>query len=241
MPEPETRYHATVASALVLSAGGMFAAWEVGVWRYLGPRFRPDCIVGASAGAWNGWMIAGGCGPEDLAAAWLDPSNAAIIPRRQVLLEKSRELFDRFHPRIPFGLTVVEIPRFRQQLVRAPAIDWRHLAATCSIPLVFPPVRIDGALCVDGGLLGALPLWAASEMGASRAIAVNSLTTLPFRALHALMPHRRPSAALEVFRIEPSAPLGSLRDAAVWSRANIERWIEQGERDANRAWSSITM
>jgi hypothetical protein len=26
-----------------------------------------------------------------------------------------------------------------------------------------------------------------------------------------------------------------------WSRTNIERWIEQGERDANRVCTSITM
>jgi NTE family protein len=210
----------------------MFAAWEVGVWKVLSRHLHPDCIVGASAGAWNGWMIASGCSPDELAAAWRDPSNAAIIPHRSLLHEKSRELFARFHPRIPFALTVVEVPRFRPRLIRAPEISWRHLAATCSIPIVFPPVRISGALYIDGGFLGALPLWAACEMGATRAIAVNVLTTLPFRALRFLLPRRRPHAPLDVVRIEPSAPLGSLRDAAIWSRSNIERWIAQGEHDA---------
>ena len=94
---------------------------------------------------------------------------------------------------------------------------------------------------MDGGLLGALPLWAAQEMGATRAIAVNALTTLPFRLLRRVLRGRRASAALEVIRIEPSAPLGSLRDAVRWSRPNVERWIEQGERDANRVATSITM
>src|ERR1039458_5392786 len=51
-------YHWHVPTALVLSAGGMFGAWEVGVWKTLSRHLRPDCIVGASAGAWNGWMIA---------------------------------------------------------------------------------------------------------------------------------------------------------------------------------------
>jgi hypothetical protein len=31
-------------------------------------------IVGASAGGWNGWAIAGGCTPEQLARMWLDPA-----------------------------------------------------------------------------------------------------------------------------------------------------------------------
>jgi NTE family protein len=135
----------------------------------------------------------------------------------------------------------VEVPRLRQRLVRDSGITWQYLAATCSIPFCFPPVRIEGKSYVDGGLLGALPLWAAREMGATRAIAVNALTTLPFRTLRRVLPPRHPGADLEIVRIEPSTPLGSLRDAVRWSRANVERWIEQGERDGNRVCTSITM
>src|ERR1017187_6900392 len=47
-------------TALVLSAGGLWAAWEVGAWSVLRERFRSDLIVGASAGAWNGWPEPGG-------------------------------------------------------------------------------------------------------------------------------------------------------------------------------------
>jgi predicted acylesterase/phospholipase RssA len=101
-------------------------------------------------------------------------------------------------------------------------------------------VVIEGKRYVDGGLLAALPLCAAEEMGATRAIAVNALTTLPFRALRRVLRPRRPRAALEVIRIEPSTSLGTLRDAARWSRGNIERWIAQGERDGHRALDSIT-
>jgi NTE family protein len=234
--------------ALVLSAGGMFAAWEVGVWRVLGERFRPDLIVGASAGAWNGWAIAGGCSCEELAREWMDPRTAEIMRpglRARGLLPpeklhaKARELFERYQPRLPFGLVVVEVPRLRARLVRDGEITWRHLAATCSIPVVFPPVTIKGKQYVDGGLLAALPLDAAEQMGATRALAVNALTTLPFRLLRKVLRPRRPSAALEVIRIEPSARLGSLLDAARWSRGNVERWIEQGERDAQRLLASI--
>jgi hypothetical protein len=45
----------------------------------------------------------------------------------------------------------------------------------------------------------------------------------------------QPTPVLEVIRIEPSVPLGSLRDTAVWSLANIRRWIELGECDGARA------
>jgi NTE family protein len=239
-----------VTIALVLSAGGMYAAWEVGVWKALRERFQLDLIVGTSAGAWNGWMIAGGGSPDELVRQWLDPASATIMqfgPHRhgilspKVLHEKARELFARFQPRIPFGLTLAEVPRLKPLLVRGPEVTWQHLAAACSIPLCFPPVEIDGKRYLDGGLLGALPTWAAEEMGATRAIAVDALNILPFRILRTLIRPRRPSAALKVFPIEPSQKLGPLRDGVVWSAANIQRWIEQGERDGTRAATSITM
>jgi predicted acylesterase/phospholipase RssA len=227
-------------TALVLSAGAMFAAWEVGVWKVLRERFTPDLIVGASAGAWNGWAIAGGATPEELAREWLDPSTAMLM-RRGPLYAKARRLFECYQPSTPFGLTVVEVPRLRSHIVRGPDVRWEHLAATCSVPMVFPPVRIDGKLYVDGGFRGALPLWAAEEMGATRAIALNCLTTWPFRVLRAALRAQQPSAALEVILINPSTPLGSLRDTYRWSAANIRRWIALGEMDAKRALASITM
>jgi predicted acylesterase/phospholipase RssA len=235
-------------TALVLSAGGMFAAWEAGVWKALARHLQPSLIVGASAGAWNGWVIAGGGSPDELAGAWLDPASARILRpslRAGALRAKSCELFEQYRPQIPFGLTVTEVPRLRQHLVRGENVTWQHLAATCSIPLIFPPVAIAGTRYVDGGFLGALPLWAAESMGATRVIALHCLTTFPFRAIRAirtiLSPRRPSSSALEVILIEPSEPLGSLRDATVWSAANIARWIDLGERDGHRAASSFTM
>ena len=237
-------------TALVLSAGGLYAAWEVGVWKALWRRIRPDMIVGASAGAWNGWMIAGGLTPDELAAEWLDPHNRGLMQfgphafgllRPDALHQRAKELAARFQPRTPFGLTMVEVPSLRLRLVREGEIDWRHLAATAAIPGGFPPVRIDGKLYVDGGFKGALPLWAAEAMGAERAIALNVLTTLPFRVLRQVLPPLRASKKLEVVLLEPSEPLGPLGHAVRWSRDRIERWIELGERDGNRAMTSITM
>jgi NTE family protein len=255
MPDAERawRYDEIVATALVLSAGGMYAAWEVGVWKALREHVPIDLVVGASAGAWNGWAIAGGATIDELERDWLDPTTGRVLEwgphstgllRPEALYSKAHDLFVRYQPRIPFGLTVVQVPRLRVQLLRNGEISWQHLAASCSIPLCFPPVRIGNHYYVDGGFRGALPLWAAEAMGASRAIAVNSLTAQPFRAAHALFRQRRPSPALEVIRIEPSVPLGRLRDAVVWSRPAIARWLALGEMDGMRALrpgTSITM
>lgn len=236
----ESVYHKSVATALVLSAGALFAAWEVGVWKALAPRFRPDIVVGASAGAWNAWAIAGGASGEDLCRIWRDPQIGKIMqfgPHRAGLLRpgalyaSARQMFESFQPRCPFACTLVELPSLRLRLFRGPEITWRHLAATCAIPCGFPPVEIDGRRYVDGGLRGALPVWAAGEMGATRAIAVNCLTSRALYPLRALLWQRRASANLQVERLEPSGNLGPLRDAVVWSAANIHRWIAQGERD----------
>jgi len=231
-----------VTTALVLSAGGMFAAWEAGVWTVLAAHFRPDLVVGTSSGAWNGWLIASGATPEALVAEWHDPSIAATwLFRPELLRQKAQDLWSRFQPKIPFGLTVVEVPHFRSRLIRFPDITWRHLAATCAIPGAFPAVAIENRQYVDGGLLGSLPLWAAGEMGAGRAVALNCLTNLSFRVMRAILRPRRPGAGLQVNLIEPSEQLGSLRDTVCWSHSNVERWIELGRRDAKRALSTITM
>ncbi len=237
-------------NALVLSAGGLWAAWEVGAWSVLRERFRPDLIVGASAGGWNGWAIAGGCTPEELARLWLDPSTGEVMRfglhatgflQGEPLHAKARELFERFSPRVPFALTTVELPWLKSHIVRDRDITWQHLAACCAVPLAFPPVEIGGRLYVDGGVRAALPLWAAEELGARRALALNVLNTPGFRLLHHVMRGRRAGNSLEVVRIEPSRRLGRLRDAVRWNAANIERWIAQGEQDAKCIASSITM
>ena len=68
-------------TALVLSGGGMFGAWQAGAWRALAGRFAPDLIVGASVGSLNGYAIAGGATPDELAEFWLRPRGCASCPK----------------------------------------------------------------------------------------------------------------------------------------------------------------
>jgi NTE family protein len=230
-------------TALVLSAGGLWAAWQVGAWNVLRQRFQPELIVGASAGSWNGWAIAGGCAPDELARQWLDPVTGRIMRfglhrtgflQGEPLLATARDLYSRYQPRTPFALTTVELPTMRIHIVRDRDITPLHLAAACAIPGGFPPIRIDGRYYVDGGLRGALPLWAAQQLGATRVIALNVLNTPGFRLLRGIMHNRRPTPGLELTVIEPSRRLGSLRDAIRWNPSLIEEWIALGEADAAR-------
>ena len=228
-------------TALVLSAGGMFAAWQVGVWKALSARFHPDLVVGASAGALNGWAIAGGCSIGELADSWLDPGSAKILRLRrpEALLEVSRSLYKRYQPHLPIGVPLVEVPRLRACLVRDREIRWEHLAASCSIPLWFPSVLIDGRRYVDGGLRAALPLWAAEEMGATRAIAVNAFDIPAAALLRLVVVPPKASSHLDVVYIKPSEPLGPLHHGLIWSADRVRRWMELGERDGNLAVSRL--
>src|SRR5262249_42322916 len=140
------------------------------------------------------------------------------------LHQTARWMMDRYRPVLPFTLTIVEVPRLRLRLVHGEEMTWRHLAASCSIPAAFPPVRLGDSWYVDGGLLGALPLWVAAELGADRAVAVDALPRLPSRVLASgaallrkVSRPRRPPAHFPVMLIRPGRPLGTLRDAVYWN------------------------
>ena len=72
-------------TALVLSGGGMFGAWQAGVWRALAPYLKPDLVVGASVGALNGWAIAGGASPDELIDSWMNPDLAHFASLPEVI------------------------------------------------------------------------------------------------------------------------------------------------------------
>ena len=242
---------------LVFSAGGLFGAWEAGVWREIEPVVRPDLVVGASIGALNGWMVAGGCSGEELERRWLNLREMDRlhwrIPRPPLegcldsdrLEGAIREIYEKYRPLVDFGVVVTETFRLRPRLFRLPDVSWHHLAASVGMICIFRQYRIDGRVYSDGGLLGALPVWAAAEMGADRIVAVNCLPALPsalmtagIKTVQRLAPWRRPVIpnSVEVSEIRPeSASLGSLRDSMVWTERNARRWIEQGRTDA-RKW-----
>ena len=91
-------------------------------------------------------------------------------------------------------------------------------AATASIPGLFPSVSIGGRSYVDGGFRGALPLWAAADLGATHVIAVDCLATLRWQILRKIVSPRRPLDGLKVSSIVPSEPFGPIKYSVVWSR-----------------------
>lgn len=241
-------------TALVLSAGGMFCAYQAGAWEAISRLAAPDLVTGASAGALNAWPIAAGCPPELLIRKWLEPRTGDALRLRpnagwrngwfqpEALQRQAEETFAEFCPRMPVGIVVVRLPQWRPVLVRTPDITADHLRATCSIPVLLPPVKIGGVRYVDGGLFDKLPVQQAIEMGATRIIAVDSFPGLRLwwlragtAVVRALRKRRRLPPDFDLTVIAPSEPLGDARDAVVWKRENMMRWIDLGRRDAVKA------
>ena len=244
-------------TALVLSGGGMFGAYQAGVWSALEGKWRPDIVVGTSVGALNGWAIAGGASGNDLIALWRDAGFSARlrwrVPRTpwgglldsHNLNETIRKLHATYQPRTEIGITVTALPRPRAQLVRNGDITWHHLAASCAVLGMLAPLRIDNRSYCDGGMLGALPLWASAEMGATRIVAIPVMPRMPF-AIRALLGAARAASArqpdfanIETIRIEPAGQLGGAPDLLAYDRDKIERWIEMGRRDADQVLRQI--
>jgi NTE family protein len=246
-------------NALVLSAGGMYGAYQVGAWKALADVFRPDLVVGASIGAVNGWAIAGGCDPDDLIARWLKLEEAMRYrwklpagifggvldadPLRRVI----RDIHRSFQPRMEYAAILTDLLKLRPKIFRGAEVTAEHLIASTAIVGLFDQVRIGGTLYSDGGELAAVPLWAAAQLGARKALVIDVLPEPPgmvaktfVRTMRLLSPFRAAvPRSMEVLRLAPPKLLGAPLESIYWKRSNIERWIADGERDAAAIKHSI--
>jgi NTE family protein len=89
-------------------------------------------------------------------------------------------------------------------LFRAAHIGPRHALASAALPMMFPPVRVDGELYLDGGLRQNTPIAPALRLGASHIFAIGSSREVKARASGNLVdaePARVPGAAFLLGKI----------------------------------------
>ena len=183
--------------ALVLSGGGAKGAWEAGVAAALVERGEPIRLVaGSSSGALNAAMIADGR-LDRLEAIWrtitrervyaLRPSVffAGLLPGWLTLLglNASGSLFDPRPLRELIGASL-DLERVRVSGVRVLVVTTDltrgvkrvfdnatltvdALMAAAAVPGAFPPVEVEGAFLVDGGVTGRAPVLETLESGAA--------------------------------------------------------------------------
>lgn len=158
---------------LALSGGGARGFFHVGVLMAL-EKFNmvPQIISGVSAGSIVATLYAAGLEPSDIVECFMAGQKISYftewaIPKEGFMrLTKFEKMFDSWLPvkyleelNMP---TVVCATNFDE----GKSVGWAkgeivpRVMASCSIPIIFTPVKINGTTYVDGGVLRNLPAWA---------------------------------------------------------------------------------
>ncbi len=171
--------------AVVLGAGASRGFAHIGVLKILESNGIPvHMIVGTSAGSFVGSLYAYGFNAFQLQTIALSieksdiidmaiPDNGFIKGER---LENYINNMMKNTPieklRIPFYAVATSLPD-GQEVVFGKGNTGKAVRASCSIPGVFRPAKIDGKMYVDGGVVSPVAVAAAKKYGADIVIAVD--------------------------------------------------------------------
>ena len=154
---------------LALSGGGVRDFAHIGALRALEDvGIKPDVIAGVSAGSIVASFYAAGMSADEIFNLFGSIDMSKFL---QVDISKSGFLkLDKFKRFLETNLPIKNIEELLiPTIIAATDIEQQHempftsgniaerVVASCSIPLVFRPVKIDGSYCVDGGVLHNLP------------------------------------------------------------------------------------
>jgi NTE family protein len=155
---------------IVLSGGGARGFAHLGVLRAMVEvGITPSAISGTSAGAMLGAFIAAGFTPERtmglLREEWRIHRTRWKVLRGELLTQRRIGDFlrdtlpcrDFEELKMPFFVSVTDAERGGQRIFSSGPLVPALLAAS-AVPLVFPPVVINGTAYVDGGLSNNLPI-----------------------------------------------------------------------------------
>jgi len=171
--------------ALVLGGGSARGIAHIGVLKVLKENNIPvDLIVGTSMGALVGAAYALDISLEKaeevaVKSSWWHLADF-VISRLGFLEGKNLERIIRnavedkgFEDlRMPLAIVANDIENGEEVVITSGNLV-KVIRASCSVPGIFIPVRIDGRLLVDGGLKSSVPSDVAKRMGADFIIAVD--------------------------------------------------------------------
>lgn len=166
--EGEPRYRLGVA----LSGGGARGFAHAGALKALEEAgYRPDVIAGVSAGSVAGVLYAAGVSPDDILRLFTElkftdlctlnlkgGESVFSLTKFKRFIEKHTGVSLLEQLGIPTYIGATDIDHGVAAEFHTGAIGER-VVASCSIPIVFNPVKIDGVHYVDGGVLRNLPAW----------------------------------------------------------------------------------
>ena len=179
----------SVSVGIALGAGASHGWAHIGVLRALtGAGITPDLVVGCSAGALVGAYYA--ARRLDVLERWAraqtvrDTMTHLRLRPGHTLFGSSlfREMTTHFrgvmieHLPIAFGAVTTNLEEGTRKMVTEGGLS-RAVAASGAFPVLFPPVKIDGAWHVDGCLTDPVPTQLCRAMGMDIVIGVKVLGT----------------------------------------------------------------
>lgn len=180
--------------ALVLGSGAARGFAHIGVLKVLESNRVPlHVIVGSSAGSFIGSLYAYGYNAFQLQKMSFSLEKGDLIdltvPDNGFIKgEKLEEYVNRMldntpleRLRIPFHAVATDIQK-GEEVAFGRGNTGTAVRASCAIPGVFRPVKIDGRIYVDGGVVSPVPVEAARRLGADVVIAVDISSGISKRA-----------------------------------------------------------
>ncbi|MEV4144083.1 patatin-like phospholipase family protein [Amycolatopsis sp. NPDC049691] len=190
-------------TAFVFGGGAASTASQVGMLAaVLEAGIRPDLIVGTSAGALNGVVLADDPhgAVERLTRVWTTCDRSRVIGDSRIrqlrnllgghyMFRNNRlaalfaaEVTSRFFADlvVPFACVATDL-RSGEAAVLDQGDLLDALLATCAIPGVFPVIRRDGKLLADGGYVANAPVRQAIDLGAGSLIVFDGRPRIPAR------------------------------------------------------------
>lgn len=158
---------------IAFGGGGVRGFCHVGVIKAFEQfGIRPSVISGVSAGSIAAVLYAAGLDSSQIRDCFAGSEKIGrftdwTIPKKSFLkLDKFAKILDSWLP--VKNLEELAIPTIicATDFDNGKSVGWAkgeivpRVVASCSIPIVFPPVKINGCNYVDGGVLRNLPAWA---------------------------------------------------------------------------------
>ena len=230
-----------VKLGLALGGGALAGVAHIGVLEVLEERgITPDIIAGTSAGAFVGAAYASGGSAKRLhqeayRLSW-KVLRRRILPRMALASAGPMRVYlkrmlgvSRFEDlKIPLAVVATDLVSAEMVVMTAEGMKPKTgsipedvvvmtadlidaITASCAIPVVFEPVKLDGRLLVDGFLTNNVPAGLARMLGAQRVIAVDLMSD-----------HRRRPPPRHIIEYALSA----LNTYRYWSVKNRSIWAD---------------
>lgn len=244
---------------MAFSGGGAKGLSHIGVIMAMNKfGIRPNIISGVSAGSIASVLYAAGLSPLDIRQCFADSNKFAdfrewTVPKDGIFkLNKFAKMLESWLP--VSRLEDLDIPTVicATNLDRGTQVGWSkgeivpRVVASCSIPIVFSPILINGAHYVDGGVLHNLPAWAIRKycdvLYGSNCSPLNrqykykdSLIDIALRSYHLTT---KSNLAQDIRLCDYVITLGGLANHGLFDLSTLDQAIKIGYEEACRVFES---